>query len=97
MFQLSGYKVAFKHDRPDLLDQPLTGNTTAENGSTICMILDAETNNLVSFGYHKCEKLGCFNKNRQRKLAMAHALQSFDRESRTLFWQRYFDVRKRVD
>ena len=97
MFTLSMYKISFKHDRADLLEQPKKITNESENGSTLCMISNLETGNLVSFGWHICQKQGCFNKNKQRKGAMAHALVSFEREERIQFWHEYFKKRGKVD
>ena len=97
MFQLSEYKVSFRHDRADLVEQDDNNNCKAQNGSTLCMISNVETGNLISFGWHTCQKLGCFNKNIQRKEALKHALQKFEREIRTEFWSTYFEVRGKVN
>lgn len=93
MFQLSEYKVAFKHDRLDLSELPDNDNAEWYNGATLCMIFNIETGDMVSFGWEVCQKRGCFNKNKQRKGALAHALTNFEREIRVEFWQKYFEVR----
>lgn len=93
MFYVDHFKVVFKHDRADLknLDQPISQK--AREASTLCMIFDSDTGQMESFGWHTCQKPFCFNKNTQRKEAMKHALQDFDRDLRTLFWQSYFEAR----
>lgn len=106
MFYVGQYKVIFKHDRADIVDETLDNyeqakksviDSKAKNGSTLCMVFNLEDNKMISFGWHTCQKWGCFNKNIQRKEAMKHALQNFDREIRTMFWHAYFDKRGKVN
>ena len=97
MFQLSEYKVAFKHDRLDLSELPDNNNAEQYNGATLCMIFNIETGDMLSFGWQVCQKRGCFNKNKQRKEAMTHALANFECEIRTEFWHMYFKTHGKVD
>lgn len=93
MFYLNEFKVVFRHDRADLAEQSKDIETKAENGSTICVIFNIDTDSLVSWGWHTCQKQSCFNKNSQRKEALKHAIQKYDRELRTQFWYAYFEKR----
>ena len=92
MYQLGTYKVSFKHDRADLQQEGNNGTKTS-NGSTLCVISNVETGSIIAYGWHTCQKLGCFNKNKQRKEALKHALQHFSRDERTEFWHKYFEKR----
>jgi hypothetical protein len=93
MFQVEGLKVAFKHDRTDLRELPPALSNRAKEASTLCMVFDTATKEMVAFGWHTCQKPACFNKNIQRKEAMKHAIQDFDRDLRTQFWMAYFEKR----
>ena len=88
MFAVDRYKVEFEHKR-DSNDRPM---------ATTCKIVvpDSVTGNINTIhavGVAFCNPVDQFSYNIGRKIALARALQSFPRDERAMFWQKYYQVR----
>lgn len=59
----------------------------------LCLVIEPETKKILADGYSKCAVTDNFNKNTGRKIAMARAMQEFERPEREKFWNAYFAVR----
>lgn len=57
-----------------------------------CEISDG---NSMYVGVSMCAKTDNFVRTEGRKIALTRALQFFDREERTAFWKKYFEICKR--
>lgn len=84
MFTLDEYKVTFRHRQyhPSVWC----------HGVTECFMYKNTTDKRVGWGIAICSRQDNFNKSIGRKIALARALKSFDKETRTRFWSKYHEV-----
>lgn len=84
MFTLDNYKVSFQHTQFPV--------GTWCHGTTNCIINDLQDDNNSRIGTAICSRQDQFNRAVGRKVALTRALKPFDKETRTRFWKRYFEV-----
>jgi hypothetical protein len=85
MFRVDNYKVTFRYydwagEKPDKFTTPKT-----------CECNIYEDDKLTAFGHSHCNPKDLFNYATARKVALAKAVKEFDRETRTKFWNNYFN------
>ena len=81
-----GVKVTFSHARHE---------GRRYRGATICHVIDLN-NGASTGGVSYCSIDDNFCYETGRKLALARALEDFDRATRKRIWERYFETRGKV-
>jgi hypothetical protein len=81
MFKVNDYEVSFKYSEDGKHRRVVDCYIHTDNGGWL--------------GQSVCSKVDQFVKAEGRKLAFTRAIQPFDRETRTLFWNKYFELCKR--
>ncbi len=78
--------ITFRYEKPSTYTKH--GKLQNHNGITHC-IIETEGFYPVASGASICIKGDRFNKETGRKLSLARALESLDKEDRTIFWDAY--------
>jgi hypothetical protein len=100
MFTVGKYKCYFKHFQ-DEWGYLLTGRDddnpyTQYKGKTSCYVDDIESGELLLEGEAYCSENDIFDKAVGRKISLARAIESLDKETRTEFWNKYIETTKRL-
>jgi hypothetical protein len=105
MFRIGNYKVRFQHRHEGFVD--FDGNPNEDIcGETTCILLNNETDEVLSEFLFPVRKGECNSKNYRRKFSLATVLNGFfptngsnphrafwNKKARTLFWEAYAEKR----
>jgi hypothetical protein len=95
MFNVDQYRVWFKHEPTvegnGISNLPFRGRTTC-----VVAIDDDASESVVAQAVSYCSPSDNFSRAVGRKVALSHALANFDKETRSKFWQTYWETLRNV-